>query len=224
MRIPIFTLYSVALLIAFVGIIALTQRDNTTDNALSPGRQPRDTAVVLHDSCCGLAGLTSSINNTSVYRFDSYWIDQNGRKMRLAKLAGKTRVIAMFYSHCTSACPVTINDMKRIEAALPAGLNGRVGFVLVSFDVARDTPQTLQDLCKARGLNSRDWTLLTGKSEDVRTLAAMLGVEFEKRADGNYNHSNQIAVLDPDGEIVCKLPGLNQPIHELVRAIENCSE
>ncbi len=140
--------------------------------------------------------------------------------MKLSGLEGKVRVIAMFYSNCTYACPLTINDMKRISRALPSGLRDRVGFVLVSFDPERDSPAALRKLAESEEIDSTDWLLLTGSEGDDRTLAAELGVEFEKKADGDFQHSSLIAVLDESGDIIYRHTGLNKPIGDVVNAIK----
>lgn len=115
----------------------------------------------------------------------------------------------MFYSHFAYACPLTINDMKTIESSLPQDLKGKIRSVLVSFDPKRDTPTALKTLADQRQLDGNDWTLLTGRDDDVRTLAAVLGVEFRRKSNGDFLHSSQITVLNKHGEIVCKHFGLN---------------
>lgn len=109
------------------------------------------------------------------------------------------------------------------KAMLPANLKDRAAFVLVSFDPARDTPQTLRSLAQQRGLDDGSWELLTGKRPDIRTLADMLGVEFKIQADGSFKHSSQITVLNDAGEIIHKHIDLNEPIGDVVQAIENAS-
>ncbi len=186
-------------------------------------RRSRFSGKIAQNICCVSGSSKAGIKEASLYQLESQWTDQNGEEVRLSELQGKTRVIAMFYSHCTYACPMTINDMKRIESALPSDLGEHVGFVLVSFDPVRDSPETLNRLAESQGLDGKRWTLLTGRDYDDRTLAALLGVEFKKKANGDFTHSNQITVLGPAGEIVYKHFGLNQPILDVVKAIENCS-
>ena len=49
----------------------------------------------------------------------------------------------MFFTSCGYACPLQVTDMQRIRAKLPPGVRERAELVLVSFDVARDTPSSL---------------------------------------------------------------------------------
>jgi protein SCO1 len=110
--------------------------------------------------------------------------------------------------------------MKNIEAALPENLRTNVGFTLISFDSERDTPAALQAYRAGRELSSQNWTLLRGESDDVRELAALLGVIYRKDANGNFAHSNVITVLNAEGEIVYQQPGVNIDPQEIVRQIE----
>ena len=74
------------------------------------------------------------LTDKSLYQLESVWNSADGGKLKLAELKGKPQVVTMFFARCELACPVLIHDMKRIEAALPSELRGKIGFVLVSFD------------------------------------------------------------------------------------------
>ena len=39
--------------------------------------------------------------------------------LKLTELRGRPQVVSMFFANCQFTCPVLVNDMKRIEAALP---------------------------------------------------------------------------------------------------------
>jgi protein SCO1 len=116
----------------------------------------------------------------------------------------------MFFATCEYACPILLHDMKRIEAALPEELRDEVGFVLITFDAERDTVEALHAYRGRQELSTRNWTLLRGEPEDVRELAALLGISYRRDARGQFAHSNIITLLDREGEIVRQLPGLNQ--------------
>jgi cytochrome oxidase Cu insertion factor (SCO1/SenC/PrrC family) len=49
------------------------------------------------------------------------------------------------------------------------------------------------------------WTLLRGGADDVRELAALLGVNYAEDARGQFAHSNLITLLNADGEIAFQL-------------------
>jgi protein SCO1/2 len=79
-----------------------------------------------------------------------------------------------------------VSDLQRIEAALPENLRTNVGFTLISFDSTRDTPATLQAYRAKRELSTQNWTLLRGEPDDVRELAALLGVNLPARRERRF--------------------------------------
>ncbi|HVV01445.1 MAG TPA: SCO family protein, partial [Verrucomicrobiae bacterium] len=93
-----------------------------------------------------------------------------------------------------------------------------VDVTLVSFDSERDTPAELAKYRKAWNLPA-DWELLSGKNDDVRELAALLGIQFKKTADAGFAHSNVITLLNQDGEVVFQQTGLEAKPDEMRRKI-----
>jgi protein SCO1 len=162
-----------------------------------------------------------AFTDKSLYQLDSVWNSANGAKLKLAELKGKPQVITMFFARCELACPVLVHDVKRLEAALPPELRGKVGFVLVSFDSERDTPEVLRAYRERQELDPHRWTLLQGKPDDVLELGALLGIKFKKDPQGQFAHSNVITVLNPAGEIVHQLNGLNLDVTPAISAIYN---
>jgi protein SCO1 len=142
----------------------------------------------------------------SIYHATSTWIDQRGERRPLDSLAGRVQVVGMVYTNCAYACPRMILDMKRIEGAL--GPDQDVGFVIVSIDPERDTPERLAEYAMGARLDPHRWTLLHGDAGDILELAALLGVQYRRMADGEFVHSNLLTVLDPKGQVAHRQMGL----------------
>ncbi|MEO6812599.1 MAG: hypothetical protein ABI172_01615, partial [Ginsengibacter sp.] len=66
----------------------------------------------------------------------------------------------------------------------------------------------------------KNFTLLHGSEEAVRTLSVLLNVQFEKDAEGNFSHSNIISVLDKDGTLRFQKEGLDADHAETVSTIK----
>lgn len=181
------------------------------------------TAGGIKPACCLTNTEPAAFSDKSLYQLDSSWTSADGAELKLADLKGKHQVVTMFFARCELSCPVLVHDVKRIEAALPSGLRGKVGFVLVSFDSERDTPEVLRAYGQRQELDPGTWTLLRGKPDDVLELAALLGIKFKKDPQGQFAHSNVITVLNPDGEIVHQLNGLNLDITPAIGAIDKIS-
>lgn len=144
----------------------------------------------------------------SVYELGTQWRDQEGRERVLASLRGRTQVMAMVYTSCTHTCPAIVAEMKRLEGALDAAERGRVGFVLVSLDPGRDTPQQLAKFAVSMRLDPAAWTLLTADADAVRELAAVLGIRYRAETDAQISHSNTYLVLNADGRMVHRQDGV----------------
>lgn len=185
---------------------------------------PVEPASTNKCACCLKANLpAAAFTDSSIYQVESTWTDDNGKETRLAAFKGQVQVIAMFFSSCEYACPALVHDIRKIEAALPQSLWGKVRFTLVSFDTDRDTPAVLHAYRERVSLPAQNWTLLRGKADDVLELSALLGVKFKKDARGQFAHSNIITVLNPEGEIIHQQIGLNQDVTASVAAVEKAA-
>ena len=153
----------------------------------------------------------------SLYQITSTWTNDARTSVQLASFRGRPQIVTMFFANCDFACPILVNDMKWIEAALPENIRTNVGFVLVSFDSRRDTPSALAAYRNVHQLGP-NWTLLTGRPDDVQELAALLGVKYKQDPRGQFAHSNLISLLNKDGELVAQQTGLNQSGEDIVSA------
>ena len=154
----------------------------------------------------------------SVYQIDSTWTDDAGRQAKLSSLQGGPVVLAMFFTNCEFACPVTVGNMLRIQDALPPKSRAKARFVLVSFDSERDTPAALR-LYRERMRLGAAWVLLHGQPDDVCELAMVLGVKYARDNRGQFAHSNLITVLNSAGEISFQLAGLKSDVSAAAKAV-----
>jgi len=172
-------------------------------------------------SCCAKSDTAATpFSDKSLYQTESKWATDTTKQITLGDLKGRPQVVAMFFTSCQYACPIIVNDLKRIEAALKPDLRAQIGFTLVTFDTHRDTPEVLAGYRATRSLPEKTWTLLRGESDDVLELAALLGVKYKEDANGQFAHSNIITVLNAHGEIVHQQIGLGGDISETVRELE----
>ncbi len=146
-------------------------------------------------------------------------VDAHGRVRRLAEFRGTPFVAGMVYTNCTSVCPRVTADLRALERALPDDVRARTRFLLFSLDPERDTPEALTAFAREHSLDSTRWTLLAASEDDMRTLAAVLGVRFRPDADGEIAHSAVIAVADAEGVIRHRQLGLTQDASALVAAV-----
>ena len=155
----------------------------------------------------------------SIYQLESVWTTATEQPLHLGHLQGKVQVLAMVYTTCEAACPIIVSLMQLIEAALPPELRPDIGFVLVTFDPARDTPGVLSAYSARMGLDPLSWSLLSGPPDDVLELATLLGIKYKRDQSGGFIHSNVITVLNKAGEIVHRHEGLQQDMASTLEAI-----
>ena len=187
------------------------------------GVRAQTPAPKLKPPCCRAVPASGNHTDRSLYQLESKWTSDLGKEIRLGTLRGRPLVLALFFTHCEFACPIIVQDMKRIEAALPDELKDGVDFVLVSLDTERDSVEVLHAYRKKQRLPMANWALLRGSHDDVRELAALRGVNYRKDQRGQFAHSNLITVLNPEGEIVHQKQGLKQKVDDTIQALQKAA-
>jgi len=179
---------------------------------------PAPAALVFKASCCVEEKPAAPLTDKSLYQLNSAWTNDAGGSVALTTLRGRPVLIAMFFASCEYACPVLVNDLKRLEAALPEDVRGNVQLVLVTFDTKRDTPPALRAFRERMELGPQ-WTLLTSTPSAVQELAMLLGVKFKQDSRGQFAHSNLITVLNAEGEIVHQHAGLQGDVSTAAKVV-----
>lgn len=134
----------------------------------------------------------------SLYALPMRVTAQDGRPLDLSELRGRPVVIAMVYLSCTMTCPIITSELQAVQGALSPAARARTTFVLASFDPARDSAPVAHAFATRMGLDPH-WRVLTGSPASVRRLAVLLGVSYRRLPSGDFDHSNQVTVLDADG-------------------------
>lgn len=157
--------------------------------------------------------------SSSVFNLEDSWTTQEGKSFRLSDFSGHPALLAMIYTSCKGACPLIIEDMKKIEAQLSPEVRKKVKFAAFSFDPKRDTVEKLAAYRQARNIPA-EWTLARGDAKAVRKLAAVLGMKYKKIGSGDFEHSNLITVLDKNGVVKGQQTGLGKSGKELAELLE----
>lgn len=136
--------------------------------------------------------------------------DHTGTSFGRDRLLGGWHLFFFGYTHCPDVCPATLGVMQELARRLerePAA--APLGFVFVSVDPARDTPEVLGDYL---AWFSPRFVGLTGTEQAIAMLLQALGVAWvppRSGSDGEYlvDHSAAVLLVDPRG----RLAGLYQP-------------
>lgn len=147
---------------------------------------------------------------------DGAVLDSKGQRRRLAEFTrGRVTLLAFMYASCAdpNGCPYALTVMHTLKdelAKLPE-TRGRVGFVSLSFDPERDTPQALAHYEHEHGGHAHAaaaqhlaWDFLTSRSR--RELLPVLngfgqdvGVDIDKASGkpvGTYSHVLKVFLID----------------------------
>lgn len=140
---------------------------------------------------------------------DLNFVDENGQPVQLRQYFGqKPVIITMVYFQCPMLC-------SQVLSGLTFTLNGMSNFnvgqefnvLTVSFD-PRDTPQAARENKERylkryrRSGSDQGWHFLTGKKDQIDTLAQALGFRYVwDQENQQFAHGSGIMLLTPDGHI-----------------------
>jgi protein SCO1/2 len=163
------------------------------------------------------AGHETALPGNSVYQLPATLTDQDGRDFDLPSLRGGPVIASMFYTSCDMVCPM-IFETARLTLEQLHAKGKHVRMLMVSFDPARDTVDVLKKTAQQRSCDSH-WTLARADEQTVRKIAAVLGVQYRKLSNGEYNHSSQLILLDGDGRIAARTGKLGRADAAFVKKV-----
>jgi protein SCO1/2 len=134
--------------------------------------------------------------------------DQNGHAVQFSRFRGKMVMVNFIYTRCPIAtmCPAaTAKMMATQKMAKEAGVT-KIEFVSITLDAAYDTPGVLREYAEARGIDTSNFSFLTGPDNAIKDLLEQFGVIAE--FDGNIlKHSLATLLIDGNGKIIHRADG-----------------
>lgn len=161
-------------------------------------------AVLVLAPMSAYSAAPPALPGDSVYQLPATLTDASGRTIAWKELRGTPRVATMFYTSCKYICPLVVDSLRAVERKLTPAERAQIGFVLISMDPARDTPEALSQVVAERKLDTARWTLLQPRAEDLRGIAGLLGIRYRSLADGEFNHSTALVLLDAEGRVLAR--------------------
>ena len=143
----------------------------------------------------------------SIFLLDSKWQTQDAKEIQLKDLKGKNLVVVMIFTSCTTACPILVADMQKVESKIDPKKLKETTMLLVSIDPENDTPEVLKAYAKTNNMDKEPWLFLRSDKESVRELANVLAVKYKKISPIVFSHSNIITVFNKNGEMVNQTEG-----------------
>jgi protein SCO1/2 len=148
-------------------------------------------------------------------------LDQEGRAVPGGRFRGKQVVLNFIFTRCPIAtmCPAATERMAQLQKAARAAGAKDFELVSISLDPEYDTPGVLKEYAELRGLDTSNWSFLTGPDVAVRHLLAQLGVirEFE---GATIKHTLATVLINPEGKISYRVDGSVWQVDDFVRRLK----
>ncbi|MES2691903.1 MAG: SCO family protein [Verrucomicrobiota bacterium] len=134
--------------------------------------------------------------------------NQDGQAVSIDNFRGKRVVINFIFTRCPVAemCPASTAKMMGLQAAAKKAGIKNLELLSITFDSAHDTPPVLKEYAKVRGIDTSNFTFLTGPENALRDLLTQFGVISEP-GENIFKHTLATLLVGPDGKIIHREDG-----------------
>jgi protein SCO1/2 len=139
------------------------------------------------------------------------FIDQDGRLLTNADLAGRPYLVLFGYTHCSDFCPMTLSEISAVFKKL--GPDKKVTALFVTVDPSSDTPEVLKAYLK--NFDPRIIGL-TGDPEKLEAIAKAF--RLYAKGPGDF-HNGIVYLMDKHGKFVSAF-NLQRPPQQAARELE----
>jgi protein SCO1/2 len=172
-------------------------------------------SLSLNSPTISAASLSEQLKDDGVFIFpqpinvtDVPFLNEENKIVGKNENVGKWSFLFFGYTFCPDICPTTLSVMQQMWIKLSPEMQSQTQVVLVSVDVARDTPEQLKTYMD---YFDPSFTAFTGKPASLRSFATQLNAVYakveRKNAQGEVDkelgylmdHSANITILDPNG-------------------------
>lgn len=154
------------------------------------------------------------------FSFTSHEDKQFGTK----DLEGKVWVADFVFTNCADVCPPMTANMEKLQDMVKEEGLENVEFVSFSVDPEVDNPKVLTDFGKKFNVDFKNWTFLTGYTQEEIETFAMENFKtiVKKPEEGDQViHGTDFYLVDQDSTIVKRYSGFKQvPFDEIINDIK----
>jgi protein SCO1/2 len=145
--------------------------------------------------------------------------NQDTRLYCNADLKGKVYLVDFFFTHCPSICV----KMKRNMLTIQNEFKNQDRFAITSFtiDPARDSASVLASYAAKLGVDTKQWSFLTGNRDSIYATANRFLAEAaeDENSPGGFIHDGNFILVDPKGRIRGYYDGVDEK--EMPRLIKD---
>jgi protein SCO1/2 len=143
--------------------------------------------------------------------------DQTGGVVSAARFRGKQIALNFIFTRCPVAtmCPAATERMMTLQAeARKAGVTN-LELISITLDPEYDTPGVLKEYALARGIDTTNFSFLTGPESAIKDLLMQFGVIAQ--FDGSIlQHTLATLLINENGRIVHRADGSRWDVQEFV--------
>lgn len=136
--------------------------------------------------------------------------DLSGEVVQSARFRGKQIMLNFIFTRCPVAtmCPAATQKMMETQRlAREAGV-ANLELVSITLDPVYDTPGVLKEYADARGIDTGNFSFLTGPEGAIKDLLAQFGVITEFQGP-ILNHTLATILINEQGRIIHRFDGSN---------------
>ena len=143
-------------------------------------------------------------------------MNQLGDTVTLEQFRGRPILVTFAFAHCTTICPLIVNDVLSARDKLT---EQNPVVLVITLDPWRDTPSRLPTIAKQWGVTG-DAYVLSGSPEVVeRVLNSWRVPRVRNEKTGELSHPSLVYVIGHDGKIAYVLDGTQAVIRAAVEAL-----
>ncbi|TVR55617.1 MAG: electron transporter SenC [Puniceicoccaceae bacterium] len=143
--------------------------------------------------------------------------DQSGRVVEPRRFRGRPMVVNFIFSRCPDPymCPAATVQMKQLQDRARELEIDDLELISITLDPEYDTPGVLAQYARNYGIDTSNFSFLTGPESAIQDLMRQLGV-LAFPDDGLIQHTLATLLIDRDGRIIHRADGTRWEVDDFV--------
>lgn len=150
---------------------------------------------------------------------DFQLVNQAGEKVDLKTFKNKILIVNFFFTSCNGICVKLMSNMRILQDYYKLDTN--VKFLSHSVTPELDSPEVLNIYAKEKGVNSKQWHLVTASKDVIYKLARDSYFSDEdynvSKKKSSFIHSENFLLIDLNGHIRGVYNGTNTDDMQLIK-------
>ena len=161
---------------------------------------------------------------------DATFTDDHGRTVRFGDLlSNKPAVVMLGFYQCPMLCDLVLQNLSQTLKRVDLTPGKDFDVIVLSIDPTETTALAAakkKNMIAAYGRpeTAKGWRFLTGRQDQIDTLAASVGFGYAPLPGGQFSHPAGLIVLTPTGHNARYLMGMRTPPRDMRLALVEASQ